>query len=84
MLYVIFKCASESTWYVKILDSAGKATHPLFFLSARWGFPKVCMLLGGGELEEWKGCTFLPDGIRFPIGGAGAILENNPSFSKLK
>lgn len=46
-----------------------------FFLIIREpGIPKgfaLCTLLGGGELEGWKGCTFLSDGIRFPINGVG-------------
>lgn len=75
----MFKYASESTWYVQMLDSAGKAAHRLF-LSASWGFPQVCTLLGGGELEEWKGCTFLSDGIRLPIGGAGGNWKIIPHF----
>lgn len=62
-----------------------------FFLIIREpGIPKgfaLCTLLGGGELEGWKGCTFLSDGIRFPINGVGEErggLGKNPSFSKLK
>lgn len=48
---------------------------PFFFLIIREpGIPKgfaLCTLLGGGELEGWKGCTFLSDGIRLPINGVG-------------
>lgn len=36
------------------------------------------MLPGGGELEEWLGCTFLFDGIRLPISGAGANWKIAP------
>ena len=64
-----------------VCKNDGKASRPtLFFLSACWGFPKVCMLLGGGELEEWKGCTFLTDGIRLPISGAGGNWKIIPHF----
>lgn len=34
---------------------------------------RFCTLLGGGELQEWKSCTFLSDGIRFPISGAAGL-----------
>lgn len=64
---------------IKMHDKAG-AGHPPCVLSASWGFPKVCLLLGGGELEEWKSCTFLMDGIRLPIGGARGIWKIIPHF----
>lgn len=64
-----------------MLDKAGKATLLKKKKSAVWGFPKVYTLLGGG-VEEWKGCTFLSDGIRLPIsraGGNGKIIPHFPS-----
>lgn len=60
------------------------ASPPL--LSAGWGIPQVYTLLGGGEVEEWKGCTFLLDGITLPISREweGVNWKITPHFSKLK
>ena len=57
---------TESTcWEVIMLDRAGKATRPpvflffffllLLFYQRAGDSQKVCTLLGGGELEGWKG-----------------------------
>lgn len=51
------------------------------FLSGGLGIPKD-IFLDGGEVEEWKGYTFLLDGIRLPIGRAGGNGKIIPHFPK--
>lgn len=63
----------------------GRLRNDLFSLSISRGLPKVYTLLGGEELEEWKACTFLLDGIRLPISGAGGnwkIIPHFPGWNK--
>lgn len=84
---VKFKYVTESgRWNVKMLDKAGKATRPPFFLICGLGIPKGLQAPGwggdgGGGIE----------GLHIPAGWhktshqrSGRGLENNPSFSELK
>lgn len=62
-------------WYVIKTDNAPPLPPPMpnpWRFICRLGIPKgLKALLVGGVLQGWRDCTFLPDGIRLPISGAG-------------